>query len=130
MKIETWKVIEVQDWDHLVETTYKKPYRFQQQNGCRERGIFTLEVTDDPDASGWGYENDTVTEQVNGTEKGVSFKAWLARDPKQPVGNDADTSSINSFWERNFYPNIEVVAHDLCVRGLLEKGTYHINIDW
>ena len=38
LKSKTKKVVEVRDWDNLVEKTYGKPYCFQQQDGCKERG--------------------------------------------------------------------------------------------
>lgn len=32
-------IMDVQEWDALVTSTYGKPYSFQQQDGCKERGI-------------------------------------------------------------------------------------------
>lgn len=37
---------------------------------------------------------------------------------------------LNLFWERNFYPDIHVIANDLCKKGLLLAGEYDIKIDW
>jgi hypothetical protein len=34
------------------------------------------------------------------------------------------------WWERNFYPDIQIVANDLHSKDLLEAGTYIIEIDW
>ena len=34
------------------------------------------------------------------------------------------------FWERNFYPNVNMIANDLHSKGLLESGEYIIVIDW
>jgi hypothetical protein len=34
------------------------------------------------------------------------------------------------FWDRNFYPNVQMVANDLHKKGLLEAGEYSIRIDW
>ena len=36
--------IEVSEWDDVVTETYKRPYSFQQQAGCRERGVFRFRV--------------------------------------------------------------------------------------
>ncbi len=130
LKYNTKKVIEVSDWDNLVEKTYNKPYSFQQQEGCQERGNVSItinkeEVEDE-------FTNDTLPEKVNGEEMGVSFSAWLDRDPKQKLNNpeyQEDYCTI-LFWERNFYPSLQVIANDLCRKGLIEEGDYAINIDW
>jgi hypothetical protein len=124
MKIKNVKMISVQDWDELVEKTYGKPYSFQQQDGCKERGTYELKVPN----KAQDFENDTVPEKINGEDMGVSFKAWLERDAKKPVGNE--TYAINIFWERNWYPDIQMIANDLHAKGLLEAGEYVINIDW
>lgn len=127
VKYKTEKVIEVGDWDDLVIETYGKPYNFQQQNGCQSRGTFYLTVSADE----WVDQGkDTILEEINGDEMGVKFSAWLARDPKQPVGKETEQWKIDLFWERNFYPDIEIIANDLCKRGLIEAGDYIINIDW
>lgn len=128
MKTRTEKVIDVGDWDELVEKTYGRIYSFQQQDGCKERGREYITVPDSPE----DYKNDTVIEKVNGSKMGVSFDAWLARDPKQKL--DADNwdspSAIDMWWGRNFYPHVSMVANDLHSRGLLEAGDYTIDIDW
>ncbi len=130
MKIKTEKVIEVDDWDNLVKETYGRVYSFQQQNGCQERGNYYITV---PDAAS-DYKNDTVPEIVNDSKRGVSLKAWLERDPKQILKSkdeiEDDGWSTGMWWERNFYPDIQMVANDLHQKGLLEAGDYTICIDW
>lgn len=133
MKISTRteQVIAVGDWDHLVETTYGRPYSFQQQDGCKERQRVTLTIPDET----YDFENDTVPEVVNHEDMGVSFKAWLERDPKQLLNGlrpdwGTGLSSLNLWWERNFYPTVGMVANDLHAKGLIEAGTYTIDIDW
>lgn len=128
-------MIDVSDWDALVEKTYGRTYNFQQQDGCKDRGIFKLRVPESPEeAAEYDFENDTIPEKVNGEEMGVSFKAWLERDPKNMLkagyGYDRSSSGREIFWERNFYPAIETVAYDLYKKGLLQSGEYLINIDW
>ena len=59
---------------------------------------------------------------------GVSFAAWLARSPKKRIPNDNDYLSM--WWERNFYPDLQMVANDLHRKGNLPDGDYVINIDW
>jgi hypothetical protein len=34
------------------------------------------------------------------------------------------------WWDRNFYPNLQMVANDLHEKGLLAAGDYIISIDW
>ena len=125
---ELQKVIMVSDWDSLVMETYGRPYSFQQQDGCKDRQRVRITVPDDPD----DYENDSVPEIVNGEDMGVSFKAWLERDPKTKIPNPHSFSydGTDLFWLRNFYPEVQMVANDLYEKGLIEAGDYVIDIDW
>ena len=122
-------IFDLQEWDGLVFETYGKPYSFQQQDDCKNRGTeyFTVPVEHPED-----YENDTVPENVNDPEMGVSFKAWLERDPKQALSNpnDQNTWSLDMWWERNFYPHLDMILNDLHSKGLLPAGEYGIEIDW
>lgn len=129
MKFHTEKVIEVSDWDEVVTETYGRPYCFQQQNGCQERGGVYITV---PNEETEDFDRDTVPEIVNHKEMGVSFAAWLARDPKQKLSDpdDHEDYCLSLWWERNFYPSLQVVANDLHAKGLLEAGDYRIDIDW
>ena len=128
MKISTRteQVIDVGDWDQLVIDTYGKPYSFQQQDGCKERQRVKITIPDDAD----DYEDDTVPEEINGGEMGVSFEAWLARDPKEWNGDPEDKRFLDLFWGRNFYPDVQMVANSLYRMELIEGGTYTIDIDW
>ena len=123
----TQRFVDVQDFDNLVVETYGKPYSFQQQDGCKSRGVEYFTV---PLVHPYDFENDTIPEVINGNEYGVSFKAWLARDPKEWNGDLEDERFLDLFWDRNFYPSIEVLANDLYSKGLIEAGEYVINIDW
>lgn len=125
MKIRTEKIIDVSDWDALVKTTYGRPYSFQQQDGCQNRGLVRFTVPDQAE----DHEQDSVPEVVNHATMGVSFAAWLKRDPKAPIADDG-TQWLDLWWERNFYPSFQVVANDLHSKGLLEAGSYAIDIDW
>jgi hypothetical protein len=143
LKLDTVSAVEVCDWDHFVQDAYGRPYSFQQQEGCRGRGVHCLTVPSLED----DFENDTVPEVVNHSTRGVSFKAWLARDPEQPLrgahvsahGNERvemfvvpgrEAGDLELWWGRNFYPTIEAVANDLHEKGLIEAGEYIIKIDW
>ena len=121
-------VIDVSDWDNLVVETYKRPYSFQQQDGCKDRQRVRLTVPEDA----WDYDNESIPEVVNGDEMGVSFKAWLERDPDQRIPNPHSFGydGTNLWWERNFYPDVQMVANDLYAKGLIEAGDYVIDIDW
>lgn len=44
----------MQDWDNLVEETYGKPYMFQQQDGCKDRGTEHITV---PVINPYDYED-------------------------------------------------------------------------
>lgn len=129
LKVKSVQMIDVYDWDNLVEKTYGRPYSFQQQDGCKDRGTFDLKVP----STAYDYENDTIPEEVNGEEMGVSFAAWLARDPKQKLNSKDDWDrehGLDLFWTRNFYPDIQMIANDLHAKGLLPAGKYVIDIDW
>lgn len=131
MKIKELKVIESSDWDELVARTYGKPYRYQQQDGCQNRGLFRFEV---PSEEAYDDEmNDSVPEEVNHETMGVKFETWKARDPKTPLSGDdsgKEQWAIDLWWYRNFYPEFQTIANDLCEKGLLKAGSYAINIDW
>ena len=127
MRIRTEKVIDVSDWDKCVRETYGRRYSFQQQDDCKERGMFRFTV---PDEEVNDYEVDSVPEVVNHSEMGVSFEAWLKREPNTPLADGRSDYSLDLWWDRNFYPDVQMVANDLHAKGLLEKGDYAIDIDW
>lgn len=129
LKFTNARIVDVSDWDKLVKDTYKRPYNFQQQDDCKPRGVHHLTVP----GHAYDYPNDTVPEEVNHPEMGVSFKAWLERDPTKLLDNNDSYNNLHSlvlWWERNFYPDVQMIANDLHTRGLLEAGDYVINIDW
>lgn len=131
-KIKNKKVINVDDWDDFVSEVYGRPYNFQQQDGCKDRGFFHFCVPYNFEPE--DYEDDTVPETVNSEEMGVSFAAWLARDPKTPIkgeeGKELYGFETKLWWERNFYPDVSMIIDDLYKKGLLEEGEYTILIDW
>jgi hypothetical protein len=150
IKTKNVKMVEVSDWDKLVEETYGKIYSFQQQDGCKARGVVNISI---PCEFNDEEMNDTIPEVINHeSEMGVKFNVWLNRDPKEPLNPSKeelkecnyywgkseedemkwkqDIGHINMFWDRNFYPNVQMVANDLHKKGLLEAGEYSIRIDW
>lgn len=128
MKFKTVKMIDCSDFDKLVQETYGRVYKFQQQDDCKSRGVEHFTVP----APASDYENDTIPEEVNGPEMGVSFKAWLERDPEQKLTGryDQNDFSLKLWWGRNFYPDPQMVLNDLHEKGLIEAGEYSIDIDW
>jgi len=129
LKVSRVNLIELSDWNAFVEKVYDRPYNFQQQAGCRDRGSFSLTV---PSGMAEEYDSwpDTVQEIVNHPEMGVNFAAWLARDPKQKLPEQEYNYELGLWWERNFYPAIWAVADDLYDKGYLDAGEYTIEIDW
>jgi hypothetical protein len=127
IKNKNVKMIEVSDWDELVSNTYGKPYSFQQQDGCKSRGVFHLTIPSEYTCD--DEMNDGIPEIINGETMGVKFEKWLERDPNEPVAGRTDYG-IGLWWDRNFYPDIHTVANDLHKRGLIEAGEYSIEIDW
>jgi len=126
LKGSSAKLVSMGEWDELVERTYGRPYCFQQQGGCKDRGVVHMTVPD----RACDFRNDTIPEQINGSKMGVSFKAWLARDPNEWNGKLSDLNYVHMFWQRNFYPDAQMVANDLHAKGLVEAGEYAIEIDW
>lgn len=127
LKVKKVKQISVKDWDTLVMTTYSKQYSFQQQDGCKDRQTVGITV---PVKNPYDYENDTVPEIVNHWDMGVSFKAWLERDPEKPLPDRDDSFGLKLWWDRNFYPHVSMIINDLYSKGLIEAGEYEIKIDW
>lgn len=132
IKTQTVNLVSDSDFDALVEETYGRPYVFQQQDCCKPRGTYTFSVP----IGEYGpadYENTTVEEKVNSREMGVSFAAWLARDPKQKLNSEDKWDrehGLRMWWERNFYPHVDAVVDDLHKKGLIPAGDYVIEIDW
>lgn len=123
----TIQVITVSDWDDLIMSTYGKKYSFQQQDDCKSRGMFYFTV---PYDDNYDYPRQTVPEVINGEMMGVSFDAWIARDPKTWHGDPKDKTFLDMFWERNFYPHVSTLINDLYQKGILKSGDYAIDIDW
>lgn len=127
LKYTKVNMVDVGDWDFLVQKTYGRTYRFQQQDGCKSRGVVTFQV---PIEDLWDYHNTEIPEKVNGDKMGVSFKSWIERNPSQPIKDQKYEYQLELFWQRNFYPSLEMVAQDLYEKGLIPAGEYTINIDW
>jgi len=122
-------LIEDSEWDELVVKTYGKPYCFQQQDDCKDRGTERILVPDKNSISFDDEMNDSIPETDDPSSiMGVKFQVWLDRDPLQLVLNDEQLTYL--YWHRNFYPNVNILANDMYEKGILEEGEYLINIDW
>lgn len=117
MIVNQVNMVDLRSLNNFVTQTYGRPYNFQQQDGCRSRGLFYFTV---PDKYPIDFKNDTVPDEVNKNEMGVSFAAWLACDLKM----------LKHVWERSFYPDISMIVNDLHQRGLIDAGSYCVDIDW
>lgn len=119
-------IISVQEFDNLVQKTYGKIYSYQQQDDCKDRGTEYVDVPAEPE----DYQNDFVGYEINKSEMGVSFKAWLERDPKQLIPGQSYDGQTALWWSRHFYPHVSMIVNDLHSKGLLPAGELGINIDW
>lgn len=121
LKYNLERVVDVGDFDDLVKMTYGKPYSYQQQDGCKSRGVHYFKVHEAPrDYLIDDYQGEPIPSIGNG-EMGVAFSTWLETPPEEHK---------RLFWERYFYPDFDMVIDDLTRRGLIEPGKYMINIDW
>lgn len=125
--VQTVNIIEETSFSSFVKEIYGRPYRFQQQMGCLDRGVWDIEV---PCEDSFMDIHEEIEEKINGPEECVTFEKWLERDPKKPVGERKETWEIQLFWERNFYPDLSEVLNDLHKKGYIEAGKYKLNIDW
>jgi hypothetical protein len=114
LKYRTQRVISLRDWDQLVKDTYGKEYAFQQQDGCRERQQYHITIP-----SSW-TNDDSMQDEPRKNAQGVKFSVWLEEDP--------NWSRLDII--RNFYPDVETLANDLFSKGLIEEGSYVIDVDW
>jgi hypothetical protein len=125
LKYSLTRVVELREWDRLVSDTYGRPYSLQQQDGCVSRGVRHFTVPPDYIED---FDRTSIPEVVNHSEMGVSFEAWLTRDPDASIGKYEFETQM--WWHRNFYPHLSKVVEDLHNKGVLEEGEYAINIDW
>lgn len=122
------KVIDSSDLDALVVATYGKPFCFQQQDDCRDRGSYQFEVKSEPDLSDEFKGKTELDCGINGEDYGVDFQTWL--NTKASDFYDGKPFYQDLWFERNFYPDMVYLLSDLCKRGLIEAGRYTIEVDW
>ena len=128
LKIKTCKIIDVHDWNDFIKDIYGLPYNFQQQDGCKDRGIEVITVPIEYSQDDDDEMHDDIPLQINGDIRGIKFEVWKNSNP-----NDFKFKydwEPKLFYDRNFYPHINMITNDLYKRGLLEAGEYIIHIDW
>ena len=133
MNLDTsYTTFDYYDFNKLVEKTYDKFYCFQQQDNGRKHGVYTFEI---PVKSPFNYQNISIPEIVNHSEIGVDFYTWLQRDIHKPLKDVKYTTDFNKslglrlWWDRNFFPSIDMIINDLYKNGILPEGFLKIIID-
>lgn len=121
LKFTETKVIDYLDWDDLVMKTYGKPYSFQQQEDCRDRGFYPINV---PEKYPYDIEDSIPVSY------GTSFQSWLDKDPNECFKEGEKDWETKLIWHRIFYPDVSMLVNDLYEKGLIEEGKYVIRVDW
>lgn len=120
VKYKVVRQIDCWDWDEYIKTHYNKPYKFQQQAGCRDRGSVAITVPADPDDD---FDDDWRSKQV-------SLQEWIDAEFDGSFDNTIEEYRTKLEGNRNFYPPLAEVINDLYDKGLLEAGDYEIIVDW
>jgi hypothetical protein len=127
LKFETTRYVRVDDFNRLVVETYGRPYILEQRDGCEPKFLFFAIIPSDGDE--FDYPNESIPEKIDCEEEGVSFEAWLKRDPKQWKGPRREKKFLKKFWEEKFFPDAQMLFNDLNAKGLIESGNYIIDLD-
>jgi hypothetical protein len=98
------------------------------------KGAYYIRIVPDnkEEVETWGdeYENDSIPFELNGRIMGVTFETWLATSPGDTRKHFTYDSDNDMFWERKFYPDINMIVKDLYLKGFLEPGEYQLLVDW
>ena len=130
LKTITDTVVDSFEWDRFVKQVYDRPYTFQQQDGCRQRGVSYFTAT--PGQYEFVEHMEPVpTGPIEGIRScfGVSLEEWVGRSPEAAFDPDRPNRT-GTYWERNYYPPIDELASDLCEKGLIAPGRYVLLVDW
>lgn len=130
LKYENIKVISCSDWDKFIQSVYGRPYCFQQQDGCKDRGTFSFRVPIHGAEQEPPETINTTPYYIEEFPSGFSLKQWLSRDPDTPLDGQMYPHELEIWWRRYFYPFFEELVQDLSEKGILEDGEYMIDIDW
>lgn len=119
MRIEDVKLIWESELSALVTETYGRPYQLQQQGDMLAQESMTrATVPQEPD-----FDSDLP-----------SLEEWSSRDvDAQPEGESSWSEHAwrrDLWWQRKFYPDLQLVLNDLHARGLLPAGDYVIHTWW
>src|SRR5574343_1183830 len=99
-------IFQLNEFDELIKKEYnKKYYSFQQQDGCKDRGIeyFTIPINDPEDLDNLSMIEDDVKNNRLSVYRGVKFEEWLLKDKdfKWFIGKEREYENA-LLWERNF----------------------------
>ena len=109
MKVTKVNLIWESEFSQLVEDTYGRPYKLQQQGDMlHQESMVRL----------------SVPGEVFDHWQATTLEEWVAAEYPSPKF-DYDFQ-----WEREFYPQLEEVANDLHERGLLDEGEYVLHVWW
>lgn len=127
-------IFTLDEFDELIKKEYNKTYySFQQQDGCKDRGIefFTVPINDPDDLDYLSMIEADAKNNKLSEHCGVKFEEWLSRDKDFKWFTDENEQYRNELlWERNFYPHPEIIFNDLYKRNIIEAGTYGVYINW
>lgn len=94
------------DCDKLITATYKKPYGFQQQAGCRDRGTYEFSLPLDCEPEEYELDLEDVPATLKTYAMQTTFAKWLERSAEEPLSSETSqgNSAIELWWQRHFYP--------------------------
>ena len=125
------------DWNKFITEVYGKPYNFQQQDGCRSRGVYDFSLPFDFEL--YDEEEDFLDfvdrTDFNKNQSCVKFSVWKDekvkyKDPDKTVFYQDEYEDERLYWVRAFYPNLYTLLDDLYKKGLLEDGDYELVVSW
>ena len=114
MRIRNEKVIDVSEWDSLVRKTYGRPYSFQQQDECKDRGVFRFTVPAKAD----DHEQESVPEIVNHEKwasalhhgssetRNLRYRAAAKMLPASIYGGVETSTQTYKWWQMTYTPKV------------------------
>ena len=123
LKSKAVQIVQHYDWDEFVEEVYAKTYKFKKQPDK----LFTrMQFITVPLAEVEEYKNTKIPFEPFPLQFGVSFETWKNSTPEETLQHFKFDWDDDDFWECGFFPHIQMIAHDLHAKGLLEAGEYVI----
>lgn len=151
IKIRTIEVIDESDLNKLVQEVYGRPWNLQQQGEMMSNdSLAYLEVfPNDEEVRSWPeyaafekWRDVPMDEPIEGPEAD-RYREILAEElaKDEPDENlikwwehyitlKPGTLEYQLYWERDYYPPQDILMGDLCERGLIPEGEYHVWVSW